>query len=153
VCFAAGKQGWAFTLRQFARMYNKKFGVSEEKMVERLWGDNFYDDEAKAWTNNNKSASGKLLTRGFCKFVLEPISKVFNACLNKEMEKVDKLCAGLGITLPTSERNAEEGKELLKNVMQQWLPAAQSILEMVVNYLPSPVEAQKYRVDILYTGN
>lgn len=152
VCFSAGKQGWAFTLRQFARMYNKKFGVSEEKMVERLWGDNFYDEEAKMWTTKSKSTSGKQLMRGFCKFILEPISRVFKLCFAKDVEKIEKLCTGLGITLSTSEKNVEEGKELLKNVMQKWLPASDALLEMVVSYLPSPSEAQKYRVETLYTG-
>jgi len=152
VCFSAGKQGWAFTLRQFARMYSKKSGVSEEKMVERLWGDHFYDDEAKMWTTSSKSTSGKQLIRGFCKYIIEPISKVFKACLSKDLEKVDKLCAGLGVTLSSSERGVEEPKDLLKNVMQKWLPASDALLEMVVTHLPSPVDAQKYRVENLYTG-
>jgi len=37
-------------------------------------------------------------------------------------------------------------------VMQKFLPAAEALLEMIVVHLPSPVVAQKYRVDNLYEG-
>lgn len=36
--------------------------------------------------------------------------------------------------------------------MQKWLPAGDAILEMIVLYLPSPRDAQKYRTDQLYEG-
>jgi len=44
------------------------------------------------------------------------------------------------------------GKPLLKLVMQKFLPAADALLEMIVVHLPSPVVAQKYRVENLYEG-
>jgi elongation factor 2 len=50
VAFGAGKDQWAFTLKTFARMYSKKFKIPEEKMITKLWGDNFYDSEAGKWT-------------------------------------------------------------------------------------------------------
>lgn len=42
IAFSAGLHGWAFTLTRFARMYAKKFKVDVEKMLGRLWGDNFF---------------------------------------------------------------------------------------------------------------
>nr|BAN66165.1 elongation factor 2, EF-2 [Babesia bovis] len=36
--------------------------------------------------------------------------------------------------------------------MQIWLPAGDVLLQMIVSHLPSPFEAQKYRVENLYTG-
>merc|ERR1711935_1052559 len=44
------------------------------------------------------------------------------------------------------------GKQLLKRVMQKWLPAGDTVLEMIVLNLPSPVVAQKYRCENLYDG-
>ena len=38
-----------FTLNRFARMYSKKFEISEETMLQKLWGDNFYDETDKKW--------------------------------------------------------------------------------------------------------
>lgn len=37
VAFGSGLHGWAFTVRQFAMKYSKKFGVDRVKMMERLW--------------------------------------------------------------------------------------------------------------------
>ena len=37
VAFGSGLHGWAFTVRQFAAKYSKKFGVDKNKMMERLW--------------------------------------------------------------------------------------------------------------------
>jgi elongation factor 2 len=37
IAFGSGLHGWAFTIRQFAGRYAKKFGVDREKMMERLW--------------------------------------------------------------------------------------------------------------------
>lgn len=33
----------------FARIYSKKFGINEDKMMEKLWGDNYFDPKAKKW--------------------------------------------------------------------------------------------------------
>ena len=37
VAFGSGLHGWAFTIRQFAAKYAKKFGVDKNKMMTRLW--------------------------------------------------------------------------------------------------------------------
>lgn len=37
IAFGSGLHGWAFTVRQFALRYAKKFGVDREKMMDRLW--------------------------------------------------------------------------------------------------------------------
>jgi len=151
VGFAAGLQGWAFTLTKFARIYAKKFGVDQDKMRQRLWGDNYFDAEAKKWVSNGTSASGKPLSRAFCKFILEPISQIFRACMDMNMEKVNKYLDVIGVTLSSEEKNLQQ-KKLLKCIMQKWLPADEALLEMMVRHLPSPAVAQKYRVENLYTG-
>lgn len=38
VAFGAGKDQWAFTLRDFARFYSKKLKISEDVMMKKLWG-------------------------------------------------------------------------------------------------------------------
>jgi len=149
--FSAGVQAWAFTLNQFARLYASKFGVDKEKMAQRLWGDNYYDSETKKWQANNTSASGKTLSRAFCKYILEPIGQIFQASMNSDIEKLDKMLKVLGIPF-SSEDKQKQGKQLLKAIMQKWLPADKALLEMMVLHLPSPLTAQKYRVELLYTG-
>jgi len=151
VAFSAGLQGWAFTLNRFARMYAKKFGVDNDKMKKRLWGDNYFDGETKKWITKGVSDSGKPLLRGFCKFILEPIGQVFKAAMAQDMDKLDKFLTVVGVTLTSDERQLQQ-KKLLKAVMQKWLPADEALLEMMVLYLPSPAVAQKYRVENLYSG-
>jgi elongation factor 2 len=151
VAFSAGLQGWAFTLNKFARMYAAKFGVDREKMAQRLWGDQYFDAEAKKWITNGVSASGKPLSRAFCKFILEPISQIFKASMSDDLEKLDKYLKVVNVALNSEERTLQ-GKRLLKCVMQKWLPADEALMEMMVLHLPSPAHAQRYRVENLYTG-
>jgi elongation factor 2 len=73
VAFGSGKEQWAFTLGRFAKLYASKFGVDKEKMMKRLWGNNFYDAPRKKWVKQNPD--GKL-TRAFCQFIWQPIQKV-----------------------------------------------------------------------------
>ncbi len=59
--FSAGLHGWAFTLTVFAKLYAKKFGVEEKRMMEKLWGDNFFDPATKKWTNKVGRTLGRCL--------------------------------------------------------------------------------------------
>jgi len=154
VAFGAGKDGWAFTLRQFASMASKKFGVKKEKMMERLWGDNFYNQQTKKWTKNSNDPEKE---RGFNMFVLTPIYQVFNTVMGSDETKnamdadVVALCERMGITMK-GEAKEFKGKALLRDIMQKFLPAAEALLEMMIIHLPSPVVAQKYRAETLYEG-
>lgn len=148
VAFGSGLHQWGFTLKKFANMYAQKFGQTPEKMMKRLWGNNFYNPEKKVWTNKNDS--GKL-KRGFVKLVLEPIYSLCKNIMDGKKEKYTKMIKSLGVKL-TSEEQLLVEKKLLKRVMQKWLPAADALLEMMVVHLPSPVKAQAYRVEQLYEG-
>lgn len=151
VSFGSGLHGWAFTLGKFANMYSAKFGVEKPKLMEKLWGDNFFDAKAKKWVKRSTDENGKTLQRGFCQFVLDPIYKIFQCIMNHETEKITKMLKSLKIVLKGDEKDLT-GKPLLKIVMQKFLPASEALLEMIVFHLPSPVFAQKYRCEILYEG-
>ena len=154
VAFGAGKDGWAFTLRQFAMMASKKFGVKKEKMMQRLWGDNFYNQQTKKWTKHSEDPEKE---RGFNMFVLTPIYQVFNTVMGSDETKhamdpdVVALCERMGITMKGDAKDFQ-GKALLRDIMQKFLPAAEALLEMMIIHLPSPVVAQKYRAETLYEG-
>jgi len=57
----------------------------------------------------------------------------------------------LKIVLKGDEKD-QQGKMLMRVVMKKFLPAAEALLEMIVLHLPSPVIAQRYRVENLYEG-
>ncbi|BAE59741.1 unnamed protein product [Aspergillus oryzae RIB40] len=151
VAFGSGLQGWAFTVRQFAIRYAKKFGVDRKKMLERLWGDNFFNPKTKKWTTKSTDADGKPLERAFNQFCLDPIYKIIDAVTNNKRDQITTLVEKLEIKL-TSEEKEYEGKLLLKTIMRKFLPAADAMLEMICIHLPSPVTAQKYRAETLYEG-
>lgn len=65
VAFGSGLHGWAFTLRQFANRYAKKFGVSKDKLMPKLWGDNYFNPKTKKWSTKSTDADGAQLERGF----------------------------------------------------------------------------------------
>lgn len=88
VAFASGLHGWAFTLNQFAGRYSKKFGVKKEALMQRLWGDNYFNPKTKKWTTKSTAEDGTELERAFNMFILDPIFKIFAAVMDFKKEKV-----------------------------------------------------------------
>jgi len=147
VGFGSGLHGWAFSLKQFAEIYSAKMKCDVVKFMGRLWGDQFYNPKEKKWAKEEKEG----YVRGFNMFVLDPIYKMFDAVMNFKKDVTAKLLEKLAITLPSEERELE-GKPLIKKIMQKWLPAGETMLQLIVLHLPSPVTAQKYRAEMLYEG-
>ncbi|XP_063309949.1 elongation factor 2-like isoform X1 [Pelobates fuscus] len=165
VGFGSGLHGWAFTLKQFAEMYVAKFSDEGEKevveptghakkvedMMKKLWGDTYFDPAARKFSKSATSADGKKLPRTFSQLVLDPIYKIFDAILNFKKEETFKLIEKIHVKLDAEDKE-KEGKPLLKAVMRRWLPAGETLLQMITIHLPSPVTAQKYRCELLYEG-
>jgi len=147
VGFGSGLHGWAFTLKQFAEIYAAKFKIEPAKLMKRLWGDNYFSPKDKKW---NKTA-GEGYIRGFNQFILDPIYKMFDAVMKFKKEIYTNLLGKLNIKLSVEDKE-KEGKPLLKVIMQKWLPAGETLLQMITIHLPSPVTAQKYRMEMLYEG-
>eukprot|EP00058_Branchiostoma_floridae_P010406 XP_002595894.1 hypothetical protein BRAFLDRAFT_128665 [Branchiostoma floridae] len=76
---------------------------------------------------------------------------VFTAIMNFKKDETTKLLEKLEVKL-THEEKGLEGKPLLKVAMRKWLPAGEALLQMICTHLPSPVTAQKYRMELLYEG-
>lgn len=154
VAFGCGKEGWAFTLNQFADIYSKKTGVPRTTLVKRLWDENYFNPSTKKWQTSSSCDADDKLQRGFIQYVLDPIYKTLNMCLDSQHDELDKLCTKLDIKLKlkAEERESMSGKELMRHFMKKWLPAADAMLELIVGHLPSPVQSQRYRVECLYEG-
>jgi elongation factor 2 len=147
VGFGSGLHGWAFTLKQFAEIYASKFGIDVEKLMVKLWGENFYNPASKKWSKSQ----GDGFKRAFTMFVLDPIYKIFDAIMNYKKEEAARLIEKLNIKLKGEDKE-KEGKDLLKVVMRTWLPAGDAMFEMITIHLPSPITAQRYRMELLYEG-
>merc|ERR1711981_7417 len=152
VAFGSGLQSWAFTLNHFANLYASKFKTDASKLIKKMWGNHFFDTKAGKWSKKEGTdANGKPLVRGFCKFVLEPIFKMFRLIMDDNKEKYTKLINMVGVTLVGDEKDLVQ-KPLVKTVMRKWLPASEALLEMITLHLPSPAKAQGYRTETLYEG-
>jgi len=149
VGFGSGLHGWAFTLKQFSEMYASKFKVDVDKLMKKLWGENFFNAKTKKWQKTKQDDN----TRSFNMYILDPIYKVFDAIMNFKKDVTDKLLDKLEIKDKMKHEDLQmEGKPLMKVVMRTWLPAGESLFLMICIHLPSPVTAQKYRTDMLYEG-
>jgi len=146
VGFGSGLHGWAFSLKQFAEIYAEKFKIPPIKLMSRLWGDNFYSAKDKKWKKVQSEG-----VRGFNMFVLDPIYKMFDAVMNFKKDIYEKLLEKLEIKLSVEDKELE-AKPLIKKIMQKWLPAGETMLQLITIHLPSPVTAQKYRAEMLYEG-
>jgi elongation factor 2 len=151
VAFGSGKDCWAFTLKKFAELYSTKLKVETDKLMTRLWGDNFYDAKAKVWRTENVDNEGKNLTRAFAQFIMDPIISIARASIQNDKVKLKSICEKMDVYL-TPEEWEYTFKELNKCIMQKWINAADCILEMMIIHLPSPKAAQKYRYAYLYEG-
>lgn len=91
-------------------------------MMEKLWGDNFFDPATKKWTKKDTGAAS--CKRGFVQFVYEPIKTIIDACMNDNKVKLFAMTDKLGITGKLKKEDKDlTGKPLMKKIMQSWLPA------------------------------
>ena len=150
VAFGSALHGWGFTLTTFARMYAQKFKSNKNKLIKKLWGDNYFNPKTKKWTDESEQ-DGEELKRAFAQFVLEPLIKLANTVSSGKKEVYQPLLQKLNIELKGEELELQ-GKYLMRKVMQKWIDASDALLEMIIIHLPSPRASQKYRTLYLYEG-
>jgi len=147
VGFGSGLHGWAFSLKQFADTYTKRDMEKCKKYLKKLWGDNFMDKNGK-WTKKEVEGS----ERGFNKLILDPIYKIFEFCM-KTMQPLEAIAMAEKLKVELTKEDKElQQKQLFKVIMRKWLPAGDTLLQMIAIHLPSPTTAQKYRASMLYEG-
>jgi U5 small nuclear ribonucleoprotein component len=149
VLFACTDMGWCFTLQSFAKMYNDSFnGVNMEEFAKRLWGDVYFNPTKRNFTRKAMEPGAK---RSFVNFVLEPIYKVFSHTISSEPKDLEHTLGKLGIYLKPSQYKAD-AKVLLKAVCEQFFGPSSGFVDMVVQHIPSPVEAAEKMLEQYYTG-
>lgn len=103
VGFGSGLHGWAFTLKQFAEMYAAMFKIDVVKLMNRLWGENFFNAKTKKWAKV-KDDDNK---RSFVMYVLDPIYKVFDAIMNYKADEIPKLLEKIKVTLKHEDKDKD----------------------------------------------
>ncbi|KAL1838044.1 hypothetical protein VTJ49DRAFT_3117 [Mycothermus thermophilus] len=153
VIFGSAIDGWAFTVRQFAGLYEKKLGIKRSLLEKVLWG-NYYLDPKTKKVLGQKHLKGRPLRPLFVQLVLDQIWAVYQATVGIDNGKGDpalleKITKSLNITIPPHILRSRDPKLLLTTVFAQWLPVSVAVLVSVVESLPSPRVAQAERFPTL----
>lgn len=80
VIFSSAIDGWAFTPRQFAGLYEKKLGIKRSVFEKCLWGDFYLDPKTKRILGS-KHLKGRHLKPMFVQLVLENVWAVYEATM------------------------------------------------------------------------
>ncbi|KAL0270767.1 UNVERIFIED_CONTAM: hypothetical protein PYX00_008065 [Menopon gallinae] len=146
VIFASAYDGWAFEIRNFAKLYAAKLGVKEEILNKTLWGDYYLNTKTSKILKGAQEKAKKPL---FVRFVLENLWEVYEVAARKDKEKLEKIINSLGIKLTTRDLRHTDYKVQLQAVCSQWLPLAETVLSVVCRKLPSPKEMMAEKAERL----
>ncbi|KAI4292075.1 elongation factor 2 [Pancytospora philotis] len=160
ISFCSGLQGWGFTIAKFARFYLKHKGKhtfdNEKKFAQIIWSLKHYcvhDDPfaAEPKFEKYKGAIPEGKKSPFELYILNPIYKVKDMCMDGKIDEIKTYLAQFGIDFKGIDL-VGSGKSLFKVVFKAWLPAAECLLEQIILTLPNPPKSQALRAEHLYTG-
>lgn len=151
VIFASAVDGWAFSINTFSKIYLAKLGFSQAVLSKTLWGDFYLDLKNKKIIPGKKLKSNQgSLKPLFVTLILEQIWSLYENCvINRDQEKLEKIIQKLGSKVGPRDLRSKDFKSLLNVIMSQWIPISHALLGAVIEYLPSPIEAQQDRIEKL----
>ncbi|ODV64637.1 P-loop containing nucleoside triphosphate hydrolase protein [Hyphopichia burtonii NRRL Y-1933] len=149
VIFASAVDGWAFSINTFAKIYLAKLGFSHAVLSKTLWGDFYLDMKNKKIIPGKKLKSNqKSLKPLFVGLILDQIWSIYENCIiNRDQEKLENIIAKLGAKVGPRDLRSKDYKSCLNIIMSQWIPISHALLGAVIEYLPSPIDAQKERIE------
>ena len=156
VAFACPLHGYCFTLESFAQTYldhlqysdnddddvvvdnevdydNLGKNLTSDEFAKRLWGNAFLDPE----TGNFVKSRPKGVKRTFVQFILEPLYKLYTACLGESQDTVNKILRSLGILLSKDQLRAST-KPLLRSTMRRFFGPSTGLMDMIVKFMYVP---------------
>ena len=170
VIFSSAIDGWAFTVRQFASIYEKKLGIKRTMLEKVLWGDFYLEPKTKR-VLASKHLKGRPLKPMFVQLVLDNIWAVYEATIGGEKGKgyvcvsnlvcllgilvysvssnpamVEKITKSLSLSIPSHVLRSRDPRAIHTAILAAWLPLSTAVLVSVIEYLPSPSAAQADRL-------
>lgn len=153
VIFSSAVDGWAFTVRQFASLYEKKLGIKRSVLEKVLWGD-FYLEPRTKRILGSKHLKGRALKPMFVQLVLDNIWAVYEATTGGDKGKgdpamIEKITKSLSLTIPSHVLRSRDPRAIMTTVFSAWLPLSTAVLVSVIERLPAPPAAQASRLPAL----
>ncbi|OJZ84624.1 hypothetical protein ASPFODRAFT_48710 [Aspergillus luchuensis CBS 106.47] len=150
VIFCSAVDGWAFTIRQFAAIYERKLGIKRTVLEKVLWGDYYLDPKTKR-VLGSKHLKGRALKPMFVQLVLDSIWAAYEATTGTGTGKGDpalleKITKSLNINIPQYILRSRDPRNIMTTLFSMWLPLSTAVLVSVIEYLPSPPTAQAARL-------
>ncbi|KAJ6102803.1 hypothetical protein N7486_005230 [Penicillium sp. IBT 16267x] len=150
VIFCSAVDGWAFTIRQFAAIYEKKLGIKRTVLEKVLWGEFYLDPKTKR-VLGPKHLKGRALKPMFVQLVLDSIWAAYEATTGGGKGKGDpvlleKITKSLNINIPPYILRGRDPRNIMTTLFSAWLPLSTAVLVSVIEYLPSPQAAQSARL-------
>ncbi|XP_021709805.1 elongation factor-like GTPase 1 [Aedes aegypti] len=135
VLFGSALDGWGFTLKAFAKLYQEKLGVPLAELEEAMWGDFFYSPKKKSIEKGALEKGRKPL---FVQLVLDNLWNVYDLVENRDVDKLKAISEKLGIAQTVRDLKHADIRIPIRNLLSQWLPMEKFLLELVVNNVPNP---------------
>ena len=149
VVFSSSLFDFSFTIQRFAHIYNEKVGAPLNKLGKMLWGNYFYNSNAKHFVFKEKSEliqpSEEEEQRTFCKFILNPLIRIAKAVIEHDTNEFMKIIHSLHLNISQESLNEADPKMIYIIIMKKWLLLGNSLLETVIHNIPSPKDAQIIR--------
>lgn len=165
VLFASGKFNFVFSIPSFARtMYVEPIragGSSSyillagappacvpeeaEALAKCLWGDVYCDRDSCVFSKEPNAEC----KRSFIQFVLEPLYKIFSACVSEDKDTLSEI----GVSLPNSVWERSSSEEILTSVMEQMFPGVSAFVDAVTLGTLDSKRGTEKKVRKTYTGS
>lgn len=140
IYFASTRYRFFFGIDFFARKSLSQLikpGISIDKL---LWGNIYYDFDKREFT---KSSKNKSVRRTFVDFVLDPVYKIFSHIVAKEKEALRQFLFKMGLEVKNKLVEEISLKELLQNVLGNFLCDVPSFVQRVSEVLPDAEAGNK----------
>lgn len=136
VIFASAIYGWAFRTKDFAQISSSILGVEKEKLDAHLWGDFYWDKRTKKCCSGANEAQKKPMA---VSLILDTLLQLHNVVMiRREADKIAAYIKKLHLTNVTREMSSTNSKVQLKAIMAEWLPLADTVMNSIIDLVPSP---------------
>ncbi len=129
VAFGSAIHRFGLTIPALAEIWHEKTGQPINKLIKNLW-----------------------MKNNFVNGVLKPTYEIYEKAEENDIESLKNVAKLLNLRIDDSVW-LEPPKRIAKSLLEKWLPVEKAVLDMVVNFCPSPIEAQKYRFKSFWTGD